>query len=46
MPWDLKVEMNYVGNKGSRLQSDQFQRNQPPDAAAFSRVVTSGNEYT
>jgi hypothetical protein len=27
--------VNYVGNKGTRLQSDQFERNQPTDAAAF-----------
>jgi hypothetical protein len=40
------VGVNYVGNRGSRLQSDQFERNQPADAAAFSRVVTSGNEFT
>lgn len=37
--------LNYVGNRGSRLQSDQFERNQP-DAAAVTRLLKSGNEWT
>ncbi len=36
---------NYVGMKGTRLQSDQFERNQP-DAQAFTRLLKSGNEWS
>ncbi|MPY86858.1 MAG: hypothetical protein GEU99_02955 [Luteitalea sp.] len=43
---DTSVGVNYVGNRGSRLQSDQFERNQPLDAAAVTRLLQSGNEFT
>ncbi|MGH9160472.1 MAG: TonB-dependent receptor domain-containing protein [Vicinamibacteraceae bacterium] len=42
---DTVVGVNYVGNAGSRLQSDQFERNQPTDAAAVTRLLQSGNEF-
>jgi hypothetical protein len=41
---DLRLGVTYLGNKGSRLQSDQFERNQP-DPQAFTALVKSGHEW-
>src|SRR5207342_830069 len=40
-----RLGIGYVGNRGSRLHSDQFERNQP-DASAVTSVLRSGNEWT
>lgn len=45
LPGSTLLEVNYVGNRGSRLQSDQFERNQP-NAADVTRLLTSGNEWS
>jgi len=41
---DLVVGANYIGTKGSRLNSGDFQRNQP-DMAASSALVKRGQEW-
>jgi len=41
---DTRLGVQYVGNKGSRLQSDQFERNQP-NTQAVTNLLTSGHEW-
>ena len=41
---DLVVGVNYLGNKGSKLQSGDFERNQP-DLAAMKALLQSGREW-
>lgn len=42
---DLVVGLNYLGNKGSRLQSGHLERNQP-DMAAVGRLLKAGKEWS
>ena len=42
---DTVLGANYIGTKGTRLQSDQFERNQP-NAADVTNLLKSGNEWT
>ena len=42
---DFVVGVNYLGNKGTGLQSGDFQRNQP-DPATMQQLLLSGNEWT
>ncbi len=41
---DTRLGIQYSGNKGSRLQSDQFERNQA-DPAKFTALLKSGHEW-
>jgi hypothetical protein len=41
---DLVVGVNYLGNKGSKLQSGDFERNQP-DPAAMKALMMAGKEW-
>jgi hypothetical protein len=41
---DTRLDITYLGSKGSRLQSGNLERNQP-DAQAFSQLVKSGHEW-
>jgi hypothetical protein len=42
---DTRLDFTYMGNRGSRLQSGDFERNQP-DASALTRLIQSGNEWS
>jgi hypothetical protein len=41
---DLVLGLNYLGNKGSRLQSGHLERNQP-DPAGLGRLLKAGKEW-
>lgn len=42
---NLKLSINYLGNKGRRLQSGDLQRNQP-DPKALANLIASGKEWS
>ncbi len=42
---DLALGLNYLGNRGTRLASGDFERNQP-DLPGLTRLVQSGREWT